>query len=515
MTRYRFYAAAAVGALTLGGCTRTLDVRPITAAGPRTGVGYVLPFTQFSTTVSWRLDYCPDPTNPDPNKGSDPKIVVKVEAVAGSADDKDLAFMLDPQALQSLTSVTTFSAKWQDGRNLFSTINMSAEDHSAQILGNVVKTAVKVIPLAMGVPPVGLLAPGGKPKGPCGDGMLEAVQKATAARLALQVANNAVDDATDALKEANAKVAAMGAAVDKESKKALSDALDALAAAKLAQAAAAEDLVNKLKPISYVRKFVWPEDGNSFSRAPVGLDDATLHRWIRAPEAWTNVRDQLKPIYLQIERTGSFGRLPQVLKYEKAADQKPGTPPYVGAVADAGDAGYALPSATQRGLRYRMPAAGRLVACSITPCRSANPDSVIASFDAPIVQLGYVNVLPFRSRAFGSNSFSAEFAPDGSLRAVGYEQKTAPAESLSGAVADAAGQVSGALDPTTRLQAHTSYLKALKDNRDALEALKAKTPDPLATETDGINAEKALLDAKLARLNAEIALEQAQAKRNP
>ena len=513
MTRYRFCTTAAASALALGGCTKTLDVAPLTAAGPRTGVGYVLPFTQFTTTVSWRLDYCPDPAKPDLNKGLDPQIVVKVEAVAGGADDRDLAFMLDPQALQSLTSVTTFSARWQDGRNLFSTINMSADDHSAQIIGNVVKTAVKIVPLALGMPAPG----GGKnkpaavPEEACGLGMREAVQKATAARLTLQVANNDVDNATDALKQASGKVVAMGAAVDEKSSKALSDALDALTTAKLTQAAAAEDLVNKLKPISYARKFVWPEDSNSFSRPPVELDDAILHKWIRTPEK----RKKVEPIYLQIERRGSFGRAPQVLRYEKSADPNSGTSSYIGVTADAGDVDYALPSAAQRGLRYRMPAAGRLVACSTTPCRSTNSDGVVASFDAPIVQLGYVNVLPFRSRAFGSNSFSAEFAADGSLKAAGYEQKTAPAESLSGAIADATGQIAGTLDPATRLQAQTTYLKALKDNRDALEALTAKIPDPLAAVTGGINAEKALLDAKLARLNAEIALEEAQAKRNP
>jgi hypothetical protein len=111
-----------------------------------------------------------------------------------------------------------------------------------------------------------------------------------------------------------------------------------------------------------------------------------------------------------------------------------------------------------------MSASGALVACWDSPCGSAGP-SRIAAFPGPVVQLGYVNVLPFRSRAFGSNSMSAEFNADGSLKSVGYEQKAAPAEGATGALADAADQLSGALDPTARLTRGTAYLEALKTRR--------------------------------------------------
>jgi hypothetical protein len=100
---------------------------------------------------------------------------------------------------------------------------------------------------------------------------------------------------------------------------------------------------------------------------------------------------------------------------------------------------------------------------------------------------------------------------DGSLKSVGYEQKAAPAEAATGALADAATQLSSVLDPTARLQADTAYLKALKDKRDALELLKTPEIDAAAKETSDLDAETTLLNARLNRLKAEIALEELRA----
>jgi len=160
-----------------------------------------------------------------------------------------------------------------------------------------------------------------------------------------------------------------------------------------------------------------------------------------------------------------------------------------------------------------MPAGGSLVACWRSPCGSSDTEGVLAKLDTPVVQLGFVNVLAFRSRIFGTNAFSADFAVDGSLKAVTYEQKTAPAEVATGAVADATSQLSGVFDPTTRLQSQTAYLKALKERKDALEALRDKAPDPVAAEQASLDSDTALINAQIANLKAQIALEELKAKR--
>ncbi|HMI41823.1 MAG TPA: hypothetical protein VK485_11415 [Sphingomicrobium sp.] len=476
-------AAALCAFVALAGCSKSLEVKSITDAGPREGIGYVLPFTQYAMAVTWRLDYCPEGNQLSTVGEEKAKIAVKVDAASGSADDKNLAFMINPQDLQSITSVTTFSAKWHEGRNVLSTINASVEDRSAQIVGNLVKTAIKVMPM-LGAPGGPALDESGKPKlapMPCADDMSKKLKAAKTAKGRLDAENDLVEGATGAVKERGDQITLMGALIDEGSKKKLADAIEVLANAKARQTAAAEALTNALKPISFSRKFLWPLDSNTFRHGPVTIDPNVLSSWIHGGRA--------DPVFLQIERIGTFGR------------------------ETDGNAPNPVPAATVKGLRYRMPASGKLVACSVSPCASIDFDTVVASFNGPVAQLGYVNVLPFRSRAFGSNSFSAEFALDGSLKSVGYEQKTAPAEVATGALADAADQLSGVLSPTARLQASTSYLTALKARRDAVEALKPKVDDPVATEKAGLDAETSLLNARLANLQAEIALEELRAKR--
>ena len=505
-------SAAVCSAALLAGCAKTLRVEPIAGNKTRTGIGYVLPFTQYATTVTWTLDYCPKPDETDANASKDARIAVKVEAIAGSADDGTLAFMIDPQELQSITAVTSFTAKWHDGRNMLSTINASVDDRSAQIVGNVVKTAVKLFPLVAGLPPLPL-APGATAPPPppirCKPEARTALESAKTAKGLLKAQTALVETETATVTDLTRKVVSMGAAVDERTKKDLSDAIDRMALATAAQTEAAEAFAAALKPITYVRKLDWPENGNTFSGGPLALPLARIADWI---EPLQNRGVEAKPVYLQIERTGTFGRNPGRLDL---------TPRAAPAVVDRGlrrpaiepsEDAYALPAPSAPGLRYRMAAGGRLVACWRSPCGSADPGAVIARFDGPIVQLGYVNILPFRSRAFGNNSIAAEFAPDGSLKSVGYEQKTAPAESVSAALADAATQASSVLDPTVRLQSQTAYLKALKEQRDAIEGLKAKVEDSVAAETASLGADTTLINARLANIEAQIALEQLRQK---
>ena len=483
-----------------------MDARPLTAAGPREGVGYVLPYTQWAMTVAWRLDYCPDPAHPTANDGRDAQLAVKVEAIAGSADDGDLSFILNPQDLQTLTSVTTFGAKWHDGRNMLSSINMTVEDRSAQIIGNLVKTAVKVIPLAAGLP----APPGGAASATlfCSAASAQALADAASAEAGLKVRTGALQAATKALSALQKKVAAMGDAVDDPTKAALSAALDASVKAQAAQTQAEEELAEALEAITFTRTQSWPQGGNEFSGGPISVDPKKVAEWIPALNGQPIERSS---VYLQIERVGSFGRSPE------HRDRR--TPPPGGALrpdpanpvaATQGSDPYRVPPASSRGLRYRMPASGTLLACTDSPCGGDGP-SVIATFPGPVVQLGYVNVLPFRSGAFGTNSMSAEFNADGSLKSVGYEQRAAPLEGATGALADAADQLSGVLDPSARLNRGNAYLEALKKRRDDLEALAAPKVDAVADETTALGAETTLLNARLARLKVEIAYEELRA----
>jgi hypothetical protein len=409
---------------------------------------------------------------------------VKVEATPGAAEDGSLAFMVNPQDLQTLTNVTTFSAKWHDGTNMLSSINASSDDRTAQIIGNLTKTAIKLVPLFAG----GGITPSTAHQDPdCTPTGLGDWKKAAKARTALKTATGDVETATAEVKRLTEKVAQQGANVDNATKEQLGKAIDSLVQANVVQGNATEAFTEAMKKISVTRKFRWPADGNTFGRGPDNPPDPG--------EPWLNgaAANKLKPIYLRIERSGTFGRDP--------------------AACGTGPCAAALPDKKLAGLRYRMPVTGRLVACSVTPCQSLG-DGVIASFDGPIAQLGYVNVLPFRSQIFGNNSFGAEFTPNGALKLVAYDQKSAPGEVATGAVADSVGQLSDALNPTARLNSQTAYLKALKERRDAELALKTDPNASVAAETSALGADTALLNARLANLNAQIALEELRAKQN-
>jgi hypothetical protein len=487
---------AAAIALALSGC-QSLEAKKL-ALSDRVGIGYVLPFTQFAVTVTWKLDYCPA-TPLGAGESPVARIALKVDADATSAEDGDLAFIISPQDLQTLTNVTSFTAKWQDGSNMLSTINATSEDRTAQILGNVVKTVVKILPLVAGLAPPGGVRGSAVAPVACDPKAAAALAAAKAAKNMLDQANDDVTAKTKALADATAQLGTNPG----EGAKARRDAAAVdLSKAQIAQSDATDTLAEALKPISHTVKFRWPEVSSEFSHGPSILPPDVLGKW--APDAVA------KPVYLQLERLGSFGWSPPYLDL-RSDREKAGAQPDVSPIkAQTAGANPALPDDALKGLRYRMPAQGRLVACWRSPCGSQDVAGVLATFDKPVLQLGYVNVLPFRSHLFGNNGFSVEFAADGRLKSVGYEQKAASAETASGTLADAAGQFSDALNPTARLKAETDYLTQLKARRAALEALKEESAAELSKSSLGDDT--ALLNAQIANLEAQIKLAELKAK---
>lgn len=477
------------GILTIGlasmlasGCTKSLQSESLSPTGSRVGIGYVLPFTQYAMAVTWRLDYCPADGTAEEKAA---RVVVKTEATKGSADDATLAYMIDPNDLQSITNITTFGAKWIDGTNQLASINASVEDRTGQIIGNLTKTAVSAIKLLAG--------PGaaGDTYTPCSDTAKAALAKAKTAKAELDLKTTAVEAATEELASIKKVVDALGDSIDDATRKRYADAITKLTVAQETQNVATEALAKAQKAISFTRKFSWPADGNTFSSSGYDIDPATLTKWIPGGKA--------PSIFLQIDRIGSFGRSPTA----------PGT---------------AAPASTLKGLRYRMPAKGQLLVCTKAQCglnsaigvdQPSHLDhaSILANFEGPVAQLGYVNVLSFKTRTFGTNSFSAEFNGDSSLKSVSFEQKAAALEQATGVLADTSSQLATALDPTTRLKAKTDYLKALKDERDAQAGLVPAAADPNAQSVSTLNSETSLLNAHIANLEAQIALDALKAKR--
>lgn len=453
--------------LGLSGCSHNLGVTEM-AKSPHAGAVYVLPYTQYTSTMTWRLADC---------SASSPKVAMKVEITSGFADDGEQAYSIDPASLQTLTSIGTFSAKWQEGSNALASINVSAEDRTAAIIGNVVKGVAKLAPLVMGVP---MVANSGHV---CSLDAKKALDSAQALKPQLDDLNDRVEASTAEIARLLAKTATMGTAVDDATKAKLSAEIEKLATFRNSQATVADQLAAALKAITVVRKETWPLDSRSTSGGPFDDGGGSVAKWFTEPVTTVG------QVYLQLERVGSFGQDPAAVRQLSSGRTDKGL-----------------------GLRYRVSARGRIVACTISPCTSQNPAKVLAVLEGPVAQLGYVQLLPVRNRTFGSTSFTAEFTPQGGLRSVGYEQKTAPAEGASGAFLEAAGEVAGVLDPTARLARETAYLEALKKRRDAAGDLEASPDDPVGTAKAALEADTSLLTAEASNVQARITLDELRRK---
>ena len=500
-------------ATALGGCATNLDVRKLEPDKPRIGLGYTLPFSQYTATITWRVAECVPGVAAKPATARTPavealesivKIAAKVEIVDGQADDAENSYIFDPNQLQSAFSISSFQVKWQDGRNLISTINVSNEDRTAQVIG---KSVTGIGKLALSLAKVAG-APGLRPPNACTDDTIQAVQDAKDQKVALELAGATVRAAQAKLKATTDKVAAMGVNVSEPAKVELADAIDSLNKALKAQASKSGELEETLRAISYVKVVYWPEKSTEFftpQDAPFKLTDLALQKWVSlkpANEAEIITQTQ---VYFSLHRLGSFGR-GNADNYQTPVTLSVGAKEATGLNAKKSD----------RGLRYRMPAMGQVFACSSFPCDASAPE-IYARLEAPVAQLGFVNVLPIETRRFGSTVFAGEFTGLGALKSAGYEQKSSPAENIAQAFADVVDASTPVIDykagAITRREAkELSDLKLMKDKRDALLALQQ---DPVASVSESaklLSADTALLNAKISNLEAQITLAETQAK---
>jgi len=104
-----------------------------------------------------------------------------------------------------------------------------------------------------------------------------------------------------------------------------------------------------------------------------------------------------------------------------------------------------------KGVIYRQPATGLLLACTWDECLGPNgkiqvvSDNLIASQTIVIPQLGVPAILPLSNRAFQNNNLQATFAENGMLTKVTYSSN-ARAEAAAGAFGGSASDVASFLD---------------------------------------------------------------------
>jgi hypothetical protein len=190
-----------------------------------------------------------------------------------------------------------------------------------------------------------------------------------------------------------------------------------------------------------------------------------------------------------------------------------------------GNGRFAMDGVSDGGLFVRPPEIGLFEACRNggKQAEICPPERRVAKLDglsAP--QLGQLRFLPFRSAMFEAASISLELREDGSIVKFEYKRPRAAAASASAAVKDALGQyiVYGekrdAAAKAALVNARAEELAGLQFQIDRLTKQKAlvqaeavEQPDALAAvraETAAIEAQVALLNARLAQSKAEAAL---------
>jgi hypothetical protein len=168
------------------------------------------------------------------------------------------------------------------------------------------------------------------------------------------------------------------------------------------------------------------------------------------------------------------------------------------------------------GIRYRMPARGRLVAVM----QAGNKEFA----EEQVPQLGRLMLLPFSNGPFQNNILEASFNENGTLESARYGERASRAEAISATAAQIAAQAGPAIDAignarnagltrqAANLQAQSAVASADLELRNRRAAL---TIDPNSQEERTrrlLGADTTLREAERANIEARIALEQARAR---
>jgi len=203
------------------------------------------------------------------------------------------------------------------------------------------------------------------------------------------------------------------------------------------------------------------------------------------------------------------------------------------------------------GIRYRLPAQGYLAVCKKRLCTNDDANHLIAIATEKVHQLGHIFNVPFESKTFTNRELKMAFDDNGFLETASMAQKESSAQNIADVFSSVADEVAAvraakaeakqselekiqeqtallnaqselvaaqnALSPSAstkaleELKMKTDLAEAQKkylDSLDALKAANASTDNEEAIAT--LNAETSLIRAETARLEAQLALEQAR-----
>lgn len=499
------------------GCTTELQSRqdgygPYTKTpeGSRVEIGsrYTIPMLQFKLSVRRTLLQCTDEDNI-----ADIRFLTKVEAeptyIAGER------FSIDNEKLTSWSKVSRFSLDTYDS-GVIKSVNASAEDQTKAIVGNVVKSGISLLSLVAEVP-LGSLSQepyeDGHPIAPptfvCNAGSISALREIESETKILETQTEKLVILTDEVARLE-RLASLGALSD-ETKNQLNQAQKDTAAQYKLVKKSDQSLAKWIKRVSVSEEIIWPRSpmDTELNAAPNPQSKATLLALFTKGANGYSEEQLLSTLHLK-------GRLAPVVNMNDPVKctKKQSLCSQNLVEADEGE-----------GLLYRDPVAARLLICEVADVRNCDVNGasgVVVSSIVTVPQMGRLRLLPFRNGAFQNNELKVSFRENGSIASINYDEKVARGQELAQSISAGLDQAVVYRDAKQAYEIKKDFdakLKAEAERKSILDELDAKIAVLQKTkQINELNAETSQnasftdVKAETARLNAQIALLEAQRK---
>lgn len=502
----RIYAAAVAASFfsfLLAGCQTHLAVQP-DGLGPyvdganklRVGLDYGLPMLQFKISVRRTLTQCASEVEP-----IDIRFLAKVTAepryVVGER------YVIDYEALSNWSKVTKFELQTYENGAIKS-INAEAEDQTAAIVGDVVKSGISLLSLTSGVP-LTRSRPTPGDNWACKAETVVLLNDIKEANGDLKAKTRALVALTDSV--ARLERAAGMNALTEEAKERLEKAQkDVLTHSRLV-VQADEDLVRLTNRVSTSEEIIWPQkaDESTLNAAPNPKGKEALMG------LFEKVSDGV-PGYARGRLESTFQLRARLMTSVVIPEQS--TCPEAKGECLA----KKIEKSALSGLYYRSPVPAQFLVCQVTAdeeCTVNSAMSVVVSKDVLAPQLAPLRILPLTNGAFQHNALTATFRENGGLAKFNYDEKAARGKALSGVVASGLGNVLAYRDARqadSKAEEDTKKKAVLAEMDAEIARLeRQKKLDMLKAETNQ-NASQNDIQVETTRLNAQLALLEARRK---
>ncbi|MCB1735076.1 MAG: hypothetical protein KDI89_07890 [Gammaproteobacteria bacterium] len=476
----------AITTATLSGCTQ-LAVEHIEPGSeiPKVGAPYFLPFTQYEITATRRVNAC------NSNATQAPPVAVDVSINAKEARDPRREYVIDIASLRSFFKTTDLTIDYHPNGALKS-INATATDQTGAALTSVFKSVGKLVSVAG----FGLMSGGGTPpQPPCTTTTETNFRNKDTLEQRVKVLTRNITRSTANIERLTAIAAAKGDHWSDRDRDEMVNAIDTLYRDQEELGDTNEALKATLKALTVEYKTVWPPDGETFISDQTiipDLTDAQIRKWF-------NVSDEERAQIVAGSKVwavirGANGNTP----IARTSPCAPGS----------------CPEDSIKGLKYRFPVPGEILACDTKGCADGE---VLSSRSGLINQLGYVYTLPLNNYLFMDQTITASFSESGQPTSLGATSSAAAvtAASTFGGLVDEVVAYRQANKPKTELekiQEETALLTAKAELAAAQKALNPPPPDNEAQSkaAAAFQADASVLDAELAYIKADAALREAK-----